>query len=165
MHILSTFDVITLLSTTHSSSLRCFPVPLVTTGIYIYIQLRGRPPIWRMQALCLFSRLRPHFPHELHCFCYLWVTLGTLEHHLGNFGGPWVITRSKLLEVTVPTCPFWVPFGGTVSSVLASIVPKRQTQKRSHKQNQILFNSGSIFVAPNPCFWSSRLHGSTISKK
>ena len=34
MHILSTFDVITLLSTTHSSSLRRFPVPLVTTGIY-----------------------------------------------------------------------------------------------------------------------------------
>ena len=32
MHILSTFDVITLLSTTHSSSLRRFPVPLVTTG-------------------------------------------------------------------------------------------------------------------------------------
>ena len=32
MHILITFPIITLLSTTHSNTLRRFPVPLVTTG-------------------------------------------------------------------------------------------------------------------------------------
>ncbi len=35
----------------HSHPPPRFPVPLVSTGIYIYIyiKLRGRPPIWRPQ--------------------------------------------------------------------------------------------------------------------
>ena len=68
MHILSTFDIITLLSTTHSNSLRRFPVPLVTTGIYIYIySLEEGPPLGESMMEGCFSRVVLTFPmHASH---------------------------------------------------------------------------------------------------
>ncbi len=44
----------------HSHPPPRFPVPLVSTGIYIYnyIQLRGRPPIWRGICRCWMCKNR-----------------------------------------------------------------------------------------------------------
>ena len=69
MHILSTFDVITFWSTTHSSSLRRFPVPIVTPGFIkggLY-SLEEGPPLGESMMEGCFFRVVLTFPmHASH---------------------------------------------------------------------------------------------------
>ena len=79
MHILSTFDVITLLSTTHSSSLRRFPVPLVTTGIlYICIYTLEESPPFGIALVPDFANLGSILVLFWHPFATLGANLGTI---------------------------------------------------------------------------------------
>ena len=91
---------------------------------------------------------------------------GALGRFLGPFGPKSVFRTGKHGSLD----PLWAPLADpkidrkSLKFIHVDLFVEKCVPKQVHQQDHFLFKLCAILVTPEPCFLSSRLHGSTIFK-